>query len=195
MTPAAASDLLLALVCGLVIWRRRGDRPGIAVAAGLIGLAALLGSVRLSGVDALLGVHRFAALLSAAAGFPLLAFALRWPDDPMAARWSGAGRFALIVGGLGVAITLTLLPAWSQGLTLVATLLILWTMAAARQPAGIAGALALLAGMVATLPGVLPPGTDTTTLLHLGLALGLGLLCLPLPKLKPRSIASPTPRG
>lgn len=181
MNPAAASDLLLALVCGLVIWRLRGDRPGIAVAVGLIGLAALLGSVRLSGVGALLGVHRFASLVSAAAGFPLLAFALRWPEDPMAARWAGAGRFALITGGLGVAITLTLLPLWGQGAALLATLLILVTMLAARNRRGLAGALALLAGMVATLPGMLPPGPlDSTTVLHLGLAAGLALLCLPL---------------
>ena len=182
MTGAAASDLVLALVCGFIIWRS-ADRPGIAVAVGLIGLAALLGSIRLSGVDALLGVHRFASLASAAAGFPLLAFSLRWPDDPMAARWAGAGRFALIVGGLGVAITLTLLPLWGQGAALLATLLILLTMLAARNRMGLAGALALLAGMVATLPGMLPPGPlDSATVLHLGLAAGLALLCLPQPR-------------
>lgn len=194
MNGGAASDLLLALVCAAIVWRQRRERPGVALAAGLIGLAAMIGTLRLSGMESLVGPHRFFSMLAATAGFPLLGFALRYPDDPVAARATGAWRFAVLAGGLGVGLTVSGLTAWGPALSLLAVLVILVTMAAARQLWRLLGALLMLAGMLMTLAGERAP-IETTVALHLGLALGLVLLCLPLPKFKPRSIASLSPRG
>ena len=43
MNADALSDLVLLLVCGVVVWFHRRERPALAVAAGLNGLAGRLG--------------------------------------------------------------------------------------------------------------------------------------------------------
>ena len=77
MNADALSDLVLLLVCGTIVWFHRRERPALAVAAGLIGLAACLGVFRYSGWAEMLGPHRFTSLLAACAAFPLLASGLR----------------------------------------------------------------------------------------------------------------------
>ena len=99
MNPDALSDLVLLLVCAAIPWFHLRQRPAVAVAAGLIGLAACLGVLRwYSGWAEMLGPHRFTSLLAACAAFPLLASGLRWPDAPLATRGAAVGRFVLVVG-------------------------------------------------------------------------------------------------
>lgn len=66
MNPDALSDLVLLLVCAAILWFHLRQRPAVAVAAGLIGLAACLGVLRYSGWAEMLGPHRFTSLLAAA---------------------------------------------------------------------------------------------------------------------------------
>jgi hypothetical protein len=178
MNGNAASDLVLALVCGWVVATQWQRQPGLGLAALLIGVAATLGVLRFSGVEALAGAHRFASLLSACAGFPLLAWSLRWPADPIAATMKGASRFALLVGGVGVGATVLGLAIWGQAMALVSGLVIAVTMGQRREPAGIAGAVALLVAMAAAGAGKAAP-FNATVVLHLGLALALVLLARP----------------
>ena len=194
MNGAAASELVLALACAAIIWRHAGKRPGIVVAVGLIGAAAALGTVRLSGLDVLLGPHRFAAMLAACAGFPLLGFSIRYPDDPIAAQAAGAGRFVVLLGGLGAVVTMAGVAAWGPALSLIAVLAVLWTLVSAREAVGIAGAAIMLAVMLATLVGR-HDLFNPAVVLHLGLAAGLTMVCLHGAEFKQRSIASPSPRG
>jgi hypothetical protein len=175
MNGNAASDLVLALVCGWVVATRFRHQPGFGLAALLIGVAATLGVLRFSGVEALVGAHRFASLVSACAGFPLLAWSVRWPADPIAATGKGASRFALLVGGIGVGATVLGMPIWGQGMALLSGLVIAVTAVQRREAAGIAGAVALLVAMAAAGAGKAAP-FNTTVVLHLGLALALGLL-------------------
>jgi hypothetical protein len=175
MSGNAASDLVLALACFWVVvtqWRRH---PGLGLAALLIGVAATLGVLRFSGVEVLAGAHRFASLLSACVGFPLLAWSLCWPADPIAATMKGASRFALLVGGVGVGATVLGLSLWGQAMALIAGLVIAVTMVQRREAVGIAGAVALLGAMAAAGAGKAAP-FNTTVVLHLGLALALLLL-------------------
>jgi hypothetical protein len=97
MTADALSDLVLALVCAGIAARCLGgarSRPGIGIAAVLIGLAAVLGVLRFSTWapfnEAVRGAHQFASLVAAVGGFPLLAFSLHQPDSPLATRLAGA---------------------------------------------------------------------------------------------------------
>lgn len=175
MTGNAASDLVLALVCGWVVATRMGRQPGLGLAALLIGVAAALGVLRFSGVNVLAGAHRFASLVSACAAFPLLAWSVRWAQDPIAATVKGASRFALLSGGIGVGATVLGLAAWGQGVALLSGLLIAVTAVQRREAAGIAGALALLVGMAAAGVGKAAP-FNSTVVLHMGLALALLLL-------------------
>lgn len=177
MNGNAASDLVLALICGWVVATRFARQPGLGLAALLIGVAAALGVLRFGAVEALAGAHRFASLVSACAGFPLLAWAVRWPQDPIAATAAGASRAALLAGGIGVGVTVLGLPAWGQGTALISAIVIVVTAVQRREVAGIAGAAALLVAMGAAAVGKAAP-FNTTVVLHLGLAAALALLAL-----------------
>lgn len=178
----ALSDLVLLVVCGAVVWFHLRLRPALAVAVGLIGLAAGLGVLRFSGWTEMLGPHRFASLLAACAAFPLLAAALRWPDAPLATRASAAGRFVLVLGGVGIALTLTGVSMWRDVVPGVSALVIVWTVVQQRSPTGIVGALLLVGSFVVAATG--KPDTqylglfNTTQALHYLLAAGVGLLAL-----------------
>jgi hypothetical protein len=125
-------------------------------------------------------------MLSAVAAFPLLAWALRWPDDPIASRFAGAARAVLLLGGIGVTATLTGLIGWGAAVSALSAGVIMVTMVQQRNPVGIAGAGALIIAMAAAAAGKAAP-FNSTVILHLGLAAALALLAR---DLKQRSIAS-----
>ena len=177
MTGNAASDLVLALVCGWLVITRRARQPGLGMAALLVGLAASLGVLRFSGVEALAGAHRFASLVSACAGFPLLAWSLRWRQDPIVATCTGASRAALLAAGIGVGATVLGLALWGQGVALLSALVIAVTAIQRREAVGLAGAAVLLVAIGAAAAGRAAP-FNSTVVLHLGLAAALGLLAL-----------------
>jgi hypothetical protein len=177
MNGAGASDLLLALVCAGVIATQRRARPGVALAAGLIGLAAVLGVMRFSGLAMMTGPNKFASLLSAAAAFPLLAWCLRYPASRVALHFGTAVRPVLILVALGVAVTMAGVAQWGAALSLLSALVLLGTLALRRNALATVGAVVLLGGMLATLAGRAGAAAiDPAVALHLGLAVGLALL-------------------
>lgn len=178
----ALSDLVLLLVCVALIWRTHRTRNAVRVALGLIGAAALLGVLRFSGVALVWGPHRFFSLLAACAAFPLLAAALRWPDAPLSCRATAAGRFVVVVGGIGVGCTVAGLALWSQVVPGVSALLILWTALWQRSALALTGALVLAASFAVAAnpkPDALYLALfNGTQALHYLLASGLVLLVL-----------------
>ena len=182
MNPDALSDLVLLLVCAAILWFHLRQRPAVAVAAGLIGLAASLGVLRYSGWAEMLGPHRFASLLAACAAFPLLAAGLRWPDAPLATRATAVGRFVLIVGGVGIALTLSNVALWRDVVPGVSALVIAWTVVQQRNAWGMAGTLALLASFAVAATGKADSNYlglfNTVQLMHYTLALALALLAV-----------------
>ena len=185
MNPDALSDLVLLLVCATVAWRDRRTRPAIAVGAGLIGLAALLGVLRFSGVAMVYGPHRFFSLLAACVAFTLLAAGLRWPDAAIARRAAAVGRCVVVVGGVGVALTVMGVGLWSQIVPGLSALVIVWTALQQRRAPAIVGALLLVGSFVVAATG--KPGMlylnyfNSTQVLHYLLAAGIALLALPRP--------------
>jgi hypothetical protein len=151
MNADAFSDLVLALICGLVFFRRIRDMPGLAIPALLVGVAACFGVLRFSGVTVALGPHRYASLFAACAAFPLLAYALRFPDDPIARRLTAASRFAFLLGGIGVAAVVLGAGKWGDVAAALSAFAILWTMLFACNSLRLFGALALIAGFGVTL--------------------------------------------
>ena len=75
----ALSDLVLAAMCCWLFMQQRALRPGVAVAVLVIGISASIGTLRFAGMDALLGLHRFATLFTSCVAFTLLWVALAWP--------------------------------------------------------------------------------------------------------------------
>lgn len=194
MNADALSDLVLLLVCAAVVWRNLHTRPAIAVGVGLIGVAAMLGVLRFSGVAMVYGPHRFFSLLSACAAFTLLAAGLRWPDAAIAKRPAAVGRFVVLVGGVGVALTVMGFGLWSQLVPGASAILIVWTALQHRSASAIAGALLLVGSFVVAASG--KSGTmylgyfNSTQALHYLLAAGIALLALPEPPGRP---ANPEP--
>jgi len=175
MTANAASDLVLGLACGWVVATRIGRQPGFGLAALLIGIAAALGVLRYTGVDVVSGAHRFASLTSACAAFLLIAWALRWPDDPIVITMAGAVRAAMLAAGVGIGATVLGLSAWGAAISVSAALLISVTMVQRRNGVGVAGAAALVIAMAASALGKAAP-FNAIVVLHVGLAAALLLL-------------------
>jgi hypothetical protein len=155
MNPDAFSDLLLALLCFWLFQRNLRIRPGVAVALLIIGISAAIGTLRFAGIDALLGPHRFATLFTTCAAFALLAFALAWPADPLVAKLTGAARFALFTGALGVAFTVSGLRWWSTAMPMAAAIALLITMLRPVNALGLVGTLLLVSSFASTL--LIPP--------------------------------------
>lgn len=192
MTPDAFSDLVLALTCAWLARRclAAGDgRGGVGVACLLIGLAALLGVLRFSSWEPLAtavgGAHRFAALVAAVAGFPLLAFSLASPDSALARHAGGAWWMAFAVGGFGVAAWLLGFKAWAQLAPLASAAAIAWAVVrhdqGPRRWARLLGVLLLSAGFAIAAGawptgGALPALLSKTQALHYALAGALWLV-------------------
>jgi hypothetical protein len=178
MNPDALSDLVLLLVCAAVLWFHLRQRPAVAMAAGLIGLAACLGVLRYSGWAEMLGPHRFTSLLAACAAFPLLASGLRWPDAPLATRGAAVGRFVLVVGGVGIVLTLAGLALWSQVVPGVCALVIAWTAVQQRNTWGLARRIGISNGLWKARKARISPGWAADACLD-GLELAPGPLPCP----------------
>lgn len=179
MTPDAFSDLVLALVCAVLAHRCRADgRGGVGVACFLIGIAALLGVLRFSSWEPLAtavgGAHRFASLVAAVAGFPLLAFSLASPGSALARHAGGAWWLAFPTGGFGIAAWLLGFKAWAQLAPVMSVFAIAWVVVGRwqgrRRWTGLLGVACLSGGFAAVF--LAPPGVKTQVL-HYALALGL----------------------
>ncbi|MDT8991156.1 hypothetical protein RQP54_09795 [Curvibacter sp. APW13] len=145
MNADALSDLVLLLACVGSWWYAGVERPAWRGAMVLLGLAAACGVLRFSGLEWALGPHRFASLLAACVAFLLTLAALRWPQGQLARRSSAVGRFVVLVGGVGVALSQILTPLWSQVIPGVSALLVAWTMWQMRSVMGMVFGAVLLA--------------------------------------------------
>ena len=191
MSGDALSDLVLALVCLGCAIRLMSMRPALAVGAFVIGLAATAGVLRFSGIELALGPHRFLSLLAACAGFPLLAFAVRWPDDPIARHITAAGRFVLIAGAIGVVLTVADVTVWRDLIPALSVVAITLTALKQRHAPLLMASASLIAALVMASMG--KPGAVTigplshVQWLHYLMAIGLLCLYASKPVAQPRS--------
>lgn len=144
MNADALSDVVLLLACTASAWLFGAGRPAWRGGMLLLGLAAAAGVLRYSGVDWALGPHRFMSLLAACVAFLLMLTALRWPEAPLAKRPTAVGRFVVLVGGFGVAVSQMGAPLWAQVVPGVSAMVIAWTMLERRSVPGVLGSAALL---------------------------------------------------
>lgn len=177
MNADALSDLILLLACAASAWHSGGSRPAWRGAMLMLGLAAGAGVLRFSGVEGALGPHRFLSLLAACVAFLLMLAALRWPQAPLARRATAVGRFVVLIGGTGVAISQLGFPLWAQVVPGVSAVAIGWTQLQRRSAVGVAGSVLLLGSFaVAALAGadtVLAGMFNKTQALHYLLALAV----------------------
>ena len=174
MPSLAYTDGLLALVC-LWLLSRASLPLGARIAAGTLGIAAVLGVLRFSGLYPIPQWHQFVSMLGACAAFPLLAVAVLWPDAAVARQLKFAAIFFIILAVIGVlAVGVAQKRVVVDALTVISVVAMVISLArGGRWPTAISTAL-MLAGLLlfaakATVVPALVPGD----LLHIGMAIGL----------------------
>jgi hypothetical protein len=176
MNLQALFDGVLAAVALWVAWGPGRRMPALRLGAILLGLAALLGTLRFSGLLPLPKLHQSMSMLGAGVGLPLLGVAMVWPAGAVARQRRYAWIFGVVAAVLCMLIgVLAGVALWPSACALLAVLAILGSSLARRQWIGAAAATFMLAGLLAFVikwaPGPLLPGD----MLHIGLAAGLAL--------------------
>jgi hypothetical protein len=167
-------DGLLAATALWIAVSKRGTRPALALASMLLGMAALLGSLRFSGLLALPEWHQFFSMLGASAALPLLALSVVAPASVITLQRRYAWIFAVAASVASILIVLVVqFKVWASLLAVVSALAILTAGVARKQMQIAAGGLALLIGLILFATkfhwGALQPGD----FLHMGLILSL----------------------
>lgn len=177
MNLQAALDGLLAAVALWLAWGPARTRPAMQLGALVLGAAAVLGSLRFSGLLPLPSLHQFLSLLGAGAGLPLLALAVTRPQGLIARQT----RYAWVMGVCAAVLCVLLvvvggLKPWSSVCAMASALAILGVSLRRRDALGTGAGLCMVLALgtfAAQLRlGPLQPGD----FLHIGLALALGLL-------------------
>jgi hypothetical protein len=177
MSSLAITDALLFL-CAAYLAFQRGMPIGYRLAFGVLGLAALLGALKFSGVYPLDTWHRLFGILGGSAALPLLAVCVKWPQSPVATQ----RQFALIFLGaaalLGLAIAgLGKLRIYDQLVGSLSMLAMLWLLIQLGNARRILGIVIMIVGSALFVAKVkLAPWLQPGDFLHLGMAVGLLLL-------------------
>ncbi len=174
MPSLAYTDGILALIC-LWLLTRASLPIGVRIAAGTLGLAAVLGVLRFSGLYPIPQWHQFVSMLGACAAFPLLAVAVLWPDAAATRQLKFASIFFIGMAVLGVlAVGVAQKRVLVDALTVISVVAMLISLARGGRwsttltTALMLAGLLLFASKATVLPGLVPGD-----LLHIGMAIGL----------------------
>ena len=169
-------DACLAAVALWTAVHGAAARPAVRLGCMLLGLAAVLGALRFSGLLPLPPLHQVMSMLGAAVGLPLLAIAVIAPASVVASQTRYAWIFAVSAGVLCMLIVVVAgIKVWASVCALLAVVAMAgfagwhrhWFLFSAAV-CMLAALLAFAAGITA---GVLVPGD----FLHIGLAAGIAL--------------------
>ena len=169
-------DACLAAVALWTAFNHTAERPAVRLGCVLIGLAAVLGALRFSGLLPLPPLHQVMSMLGAAVGLPLLAIAVIAPASAVTSQTRYAWIFAVSAGVLGMLIVVVAgIKLWGSVWALLAVLAMAgfagWNRRWGLLAASACMLAALLAFAASVTAGTLGPGD----FLHIGLATGIGL--------------------
>jgi hypothetical protein len=173
----AGFDGLLALAAFWVVLGPARHLPALRLGCVLLGSAAVLGTLRFSGVLPLPQLHQFVSLLGAGVGLPLLALTLVAPDGAVASQRRYTWIFAVVAAVLCVLIGVVAgIKLWGSVCAFASALIIAAVSSRRRDllalGAGICMVLAFATFAAQFSAGPLRPGE----FLHIGLALAMLLL-------------------
>ena len=174
MPSLAYTDGVLALIC-LWLLTRASLPIGLRIAAGTLGLAAVLGVLRFSGLYPIPQWHQFVSMLGACAAFPLLAVAVLWPDAAATRQLKFASIFFIGMAVLGVlAVGVAQKRVLVDALTVISVVAMLISLArGGRWPTALTTALMLAGLLLFASKATVVPGLVPGDLLHIGMAIGL----------------------
>jgi len=174
MPSLAYTDGVLALVC-LWLLTRASLPLGLRIAAGTLGVAAVLGVLRFSGLYPIPQWHQFVSMLGACAAFPLLAVAVLWPNAAVARQLKFAAIFFIILAVIGVlAVGVAQKRVVVDALTVISVVAMLFSLArGGRWPTALTTALMLAGLLLFAAKAAVVPALVPGDLLHIGMAIGL----------------------
>lgn len=169
----ALTDAILCIVT-LFVASRRTHSPLLRISAAMFSAAALLGTLRFSGIWPAPAVHTFASMIAGVSAFPALATAASFPSLPWVRSWKSALTAVLVAGALGAAVVMLSGSRLYLDLCAIVSVLTLGVAGyRTHDRLRFMGALIMLAGLllfamkIAVLPGLEPADG-----LHLALAAG-----------------------
>ncbi len=183
----AGLDGLLMLVA---LWAALG--PARAMPAGQLGClvlaaAALLGTLRFSGLLPLPQLHMFVSALGACVAMPLLAAAVLWPQRPVARMARFTWVLAVVLAVLYVLVGVVGgIKWWSAVWAVMSALAIIGAALVRRQWLAVAAGSSMLAAFVLFASQVSWADWRPGEFLHLGLAVGVWFFARWLAALEPR---------
>ena len=174
MPSLAYTDGILALICLWLLTRARLP-IGVRIAAGTLGLAAVLGVLRFSGLYPIPQWHQFFSMLGACAAFPLLAVAVLWPDAAATRQLKFASIFFIGMAVFGVlAAGVAQKRVLVDALTVISVVAMLISLArGGRWPTALTTALMLAGLLLFAAKAAVVPALVPGDLLHIGVAIGL----------------------
>ncbi len=177
MNLQAALDGLLAVFALWLAWQAGPKAPALRLGCVLLGIAAVLGTLRFSGLLPLPAWHQFFSMLGAGAGLPLLAIAMTQPHSAVGRQRRFAWIFAVTAA---VVCTLVVMVVqwklWASVCALAAAMSMLIWGIRHQQGAVTATGLLMLVTLVAFAAKVQVGPLQPGDILHLGLTLVLWLL-------------------
>jgi hypothetical protein len=174
MPSLAYTDGLLALVC-LWLLSRDGVPLGVRIATATLGIAAVLGVLRFSGLYPIPQWHQFVSMLGACAALPLLAVSVLWPNAAVARQLKFAAIFFIGMAALGLlAVGVAQKRVVVDALTVISVVAMLFSLArGGRWPTALTTALMLAGLLLFAAKAAVVPALVPGDLLHIGMAIGL----------------------
>jgi len=177
MNLQAGFDGLLALAALWVALGPARQRPALRLACLLLGSAAVLGTLRFSGLLPLPQLHQFVSMLGAGVGLPLIAFAVIRTDGLVATQprytWIVAVVLAVLCVLIGVVAGVKLwAQVWAVGAAVCTAAVAVRRRDLHALGAAVCMVLAFAAFVAQLRAGPLQPGD----FLHIGMALAMLLL-------------------
>lgn len=179
MNQQALLDGVLAVVALWAAWGPGRALPALRLGSALLAVAAVLGTLRFSGLLPLPPLHQAMSMFGAGVGLPLLGVTMVWPGGVVARQRRYAWIFAVTAAVLCVLVAVVGgFKLWPSALALISVVAMLIASLLRRQwwgSAAVVCMLVALGGFAAKLQlGPLAPGD----VLHVGLAAGLVLYAL-----------------
>ena len=177
MNLQALFDGILAVVALWVAVRPAQNWPAMRLACLILAAAAVLGTLRFSGLLPLPAMHQFMSLLGAGVALPLLAVCVAQPASAVAKQRRYAWIFAVLAAVFCILLAMVAqIKLWPSLCAVLAALAMLGAALRRRDWLALAAGTCILLGLIAFAAKLQAADLLPGDFLHIGLGLGLALV-------------------
>lgn len=175
MNLQALFDGILALVAIWVAVSCAKHWPALRLGSLILASAAVLGTLRFSGLLPLPPLHQFISMLGASVGLPLVGITLAMPGSATARHTRYAWIFAVVSAVIAVLVVMMAqFKLWASLCAVLAAVAMLFSALKRRDWLALASGAFILSALIAFASKVQMANLSPGDLLHIGLAIGLG---------------------